>query len=110
MGFRQMPDQVIPKEWAPDAQTSRYRDSARLIQQFNAVGRLHTRVTPAAALAIAECAPVPAWVRYAVGGVAAGIWLAVAGASWWIRHKAQRMQDVAPPDVKIRPPKQEQAA
>lgn len=106
--MRQMPDQVVPKEWAPDEGEPRYVTAMKLIKRFNELSRREEVVRLAVALALVECAPAPDYARWAIAIVA----LAAYGVLWFkvkrVQRAARDLEDLNPTGIKVRPAQEEQ--
>lgn len=100
--FRQMPEQVVPREWAPDEGEPRYVTAMKLIKRFHTLSRQEALVRLAVAVAVIECAPVPVYARWALGLVA----LAAYAVLWFkvksVQRAARELEDVNPTNIKVR--------
>jgi len=100
--FKQMPDNAVPKEWAPDDREPAYKTAFRVIKAFNYWGRVETFARPAVALALVECAPVPIVARWALGALALGAYGFVHFKLWGVRSVARGLEDVNPSNIKVK--------
>jgi len=108
--FRQMPDQVVPKEWAPDEGEPRYVTAMKLIKRFNKLSRQEELVRLAVAVAALECAPVPIYARWALAIVALAAYASLRLTVRRVQRAARELEDVNPTNIKVREEKPDAAA
>ena len=101
--LRQMPDNAVPPEWAPNDGEPKYVTAIKLIKKFNTLTRQETIVRLAVIVALLECAPIPIYARWALGIICVAAYLVLRLSIRSVSHRARLLEDINPDQIKVRP-------